>query len=209
MTATHRATLIVVPKGEGSYSDRELVRALRAHDVKACVLTYRKYAPRIFGIVQRAIGPDSDVQDLTQDIFLRVFSRIHTLRKPEALSSFILSVAIRVIKWQLRQRRVRRILHLTPDGIVPEIAVPANDPDARQALRRLYGVLDSLPVQERTVFVLRHVEGMDLQEIATVAGVSLATVKRRLQKGTARVNERVQSDNALSSFASKVRSDEA
>jgi RNA polymerase sigma-70 factor (ECF subfamily) len=210
MRAARRATLTVVPQGdESSWKDRELVGALLAQDTKAHILTYRRYAPRIFGIVQRAFGPTVDAEDLTQDIFLRVFSRVHTLRNPDALSSFVLSVALRVIKWQLRQRRVRRILHLTQDGNVPEIAVPARDSEARQALMRLYQLLDLLPVEERTVWVLRQIEGMDLQEIAEAVGVSLATVKRRLRRALDRLEFRIRKDIALSAYLPKVKTHDA
>jgi RNA polymerase sigma-70 factor (ECF subfamily) len=128
---------------------------------------------------------------------LRVFARIHTLRDPDALSSFVLSIALRVIKWQLRQRRVRRILHLTDDGVPPEIAVPGLDSEARQALARLYKFLDTLPVEERTVFVLRHV------------GMSLATVKRRLSRARNHLTSRLQVDSALRAYAPRVTTNDA
>ena len=193
MTATHRATLTVVSKRDESlWRDRELVAALLARDAQAPIIAYRRFAPRIFGIVQRSLGIGGDAEDLTQDIFLRVFARVHTLRDPDAFSSFVLSVALRVIKWQLRQRRVRQILRLTDNGIVPEIAVPGLDSEARQALTRLYQFLDTLPVEERTVFVLRQIEGMDLQDIAAAIGMSLATVKRRLSRARERLTCRIQ-----------------
>jgi RNA polymerase sigma-70 factor (ECF subfamily) len=203
MTATQRATLTVVPKGEGSaWRDRELVAALLAHDAHAPIIAYRRFAPRVFAIVQRTVGPSADAEDLTQDIFLRVFSRVHTLRDPDAFSSFVLSVTLRVIKWQLRQRRVRRIMRLSDDGRVPEIAVPGMDSEARQGLARLYRFLDTLPVEERTVFVLRQMQGMDLQEVAGVIGMSLATVKRRFTRARDRLNARIRVDSALRAYSS-------
>ena len=81
---TSRAYLTVVPaKGGKPQTDRELVAALLAHEPGAPALAFRKYAPRIFGIVQRMLGASGDAEDVTQDIFLRVFSRVHTLRDPD------------------------------------------------------------------------------------------------------------------------------
>ena len=201
MNAPRRATLTVVPKpDESTWRDRELVAALVTRDPRAAVIAYRRFAPRVFGIVQRALGPGADAEDLTQDIFLRVFARIHTLRDPDALSSFVLSVALRVIKWQLRQRRVRRILNLTDDGHVPEASGSALDSEAREALRKFYSLMGQLPTDERTVFSLRQIEGMDLQEIADVVGVSLATAKRRLSRARGRLINKIQSDSALKAY---------
>jgi len=177
-------------------------------DASAPILTYRKYAPRIFGIVQRSMGPAADAEDITQDIFLRVFSRVHTLRDPDAFGSFILSVALRVIRWQIRQRRVRRIMHLTDDGHLPETAVPAQDSEARQALDQLYRFLDTLSAEERTVFVLRLIEGMYLQEIAGALGISMATVKRRLRRAIDRLNSKVKIDGALRAYSTRLKTDD-
>jgi RNA polymerase sigma-70 factor, ECF subfamily len=210
MTAPHRATLTVVSNPDKSpLEDRALVSALAEGDASAPILTYRKYAPRIFGIVQRSMGPTADAEDITQDIFLRVFSRVHTLRDPDAFGSFILSVALRVIKWQIRQRHVRRIMHLTDDGHLPETAVPAQDSEARQALDQLYRFLDTLSAEERTVFVLRLIEGMYLQEIAAALGISMATVKRRLRRAIDRLNSRVKIDGALRAYSTRLKTDDA
>lgn len=206
MTTARRAYLTVVPPAEGSHrTDAELVAALLARDPSAPVLAFRKYAPRIFGIVQRTLGASSDAEDVTQEIFLRVFSRVHTLRDPEAFSSFVLSVALRVIKWHLRQRRVRKILHLVE--LVPEVSVPGLDIDARRTLRRFYEVLDTLPADERFVLALRHVEGMTVNEIAESAQISRSTVKRRLNKATARLSVKLAADPALAPYSPRMNSD--
>ncbi|HEY3665550.1 MAG TPA: sigma-70 family RNA polymerase sigma factor, partial [Polyangiaceae bacterium] len=165
MSSARRAYLTVVPPVDGvAWSDRDLVAALSARDPRAAVQAWRKYAPRIFGIVERTLGLASDAEDITQDIFLRVFARVHTLRDPEAFGSFVLSVALRVIKWHLRSRRVRQILHLVDQ--VPDLPIPGVDLEARRTLRKFYEVLDTLPAEERVVFALRHIEGMTLSEVA-------------------------------------------
>lgn len=206
MTTASRAYLTVVPATGGKPpTDRELVSALLAHEPGAPALAFRKYAPRIFGIVQRMLGTSGDAEDVTQDIFLRVFSRVHTLRDPDAFSSFVLSVALRVIKWHLRQRRVRKILHLVE--LVPEIPVPGVDIDSRRTLRRFYEVLDTMPADERFVLALRHIEGMTLDEVADSAAISRSTAKRRLNKAATRLAKKVAADPALALYSSRMTRD--
>ena len=146
-------------------------------------------------IVSRAIGPDAEVEDVTQEIFYRLFSRIRTLRKPEALRSFVISFAIRIVKWELRRRRARRWLTLSETGDVPDEQLMVMDAENRYALRRLYSLLDRLSTRERLVLVLRHVEGMTLEEIADAMELSLATVKRGLRRASLRVSQMVDSDD--------------
>ncbi|XXY48485.1 sigma-70 family RNA polymerase sigma factor [Sorangium sp. So ce269] len=154
----------------------------------------------MFRIVARVLGPGADAEDVTQEVFVRVFSRVSGLRDPDALGSFVFSVTVRLLKWELRRRRVRRILQLADTPELPEQAVEPADSEAREALGRLYAILETLSADDRTAFVLRHMEGMSLPEIAEATGVSLATVKRRLSRATERVSSEVEKDMSLAAY---------
>src|ERR1051325_5138252 len=192
----HRMRLVAATSDESeSARDLELARALIDGASDAPVLAWERYAPLVHRIVSRAIGPDFEVEDVTQEIFYRLFSRIGTLRKPEALRSFVISFAVRIVKWELRRRRARRWLTLSETGDVPEDQMLVMNAESRYALRRLYGLLDLLSARERLVLVLRHIEGMTLEEIAEAMELSLATVKRGLRRATMRVSQMVDSDD--------------
>jgi RNA polymerase sigma-70 factor, ECF subfamily len=175
--------------------DTELARALIGGEAHAAELAWERYAPLVHRIVSRAIGPDAEVEDVTQEIFYRLFSRIGTLRKPEALRSFVISFAIRIVKWELRRRRARRWLTLSETGEVPDEQLMVMDAESRYSLRRLYALLDRLSTRERLVLVLRHVEGMTLEEIAEAMELSLATVKRGLRRASLRIAQMVDADD--------------
>jgi RNA polymerase sigma-70 factor (ECF subfamily) len=175
--------------------DIELARALIEGSSQAAEMAWERYSPLVHRIVSRAIGPDAEVEDVTQEIFYRLFARIGTLRKPEALRSFVISFAIRIVKWELRRRRARRWLTLSETGDVPDEQLLVMDAESRYALRRLYALLDRLSTRERLVLVLRHVEGMTLEEIAEAMELSLATVKRALRRASLRVSQLIDSDD--------------
>ena len=188
---------LVTPAAAASLEAEEaaLARALIEGQANAPELAWDRYAPLVHGIVSRALGPDAEVEDVTQEIFYRLFSRIRTLRKPEALRSFVISFAIRIVKWELRRRRARRWLTLSETGDVPDEQLMVMDAESRYSLRRLYTMLDRLSTRERLVLVLRHVEGMTLEEIAEAMELSLATVKRGLRRASLRVSQMVDSDD--------------
>ncbi|AGP34469.1 hypothetical protein BE04_29065 [Sorangium cellulosum] len=200
-----RASVAIAPPEaeRGGLDDGALVRALVAGEPWAAAAVWNRHAPKVFRIVARVLGPGADAEDLTQDVFASVFSKVPELRDPDALGSFIVSVTLRMLKWELRRRRVRRILHLSEGAELPEQAVEPVDSEAREALGRLYAILDTLNADDRTVFVLRHMEGMSLPEIAEAAGVSLATVKRRLSRATELVSSRVEHDASLAGYCKK------
>lgn len=185
--------------------DAELALALIAGQPHAPELAWDRYAPLVHGIVSRALGPDAEVEDVTQEIFYRLFSRIGTLRKPEALRSFVISFAVRIVKWELRRRRARRWLTLSETGDVPEDQLLVMNAENRYALQRLYSLLDQLSARERLVLVLRHVEGMTLEEIAEAMELSLATIKRVLRRASTRVSALVDADAELAGRRPKLR----
>jgi RNA polymerase sigma-70 factor, ECF subfamily len=182
--------------------DAEIVRALRAGEAWAASAVWNAYAARVFRIAARVLGSESDAEDLTQDVFARVFSGIGSLRDPSALGSFVFSVALRMVNRELHRRRVRRLLRLSDTGHLPDYPVDAPDSEAREALAWLYTILDQLGAEERTAFVLRYMETMSLPDIAAAMGLSLATVKRRLDRATERV-ERADADGTFAAYASR------
>ena len=124
------------------------------------------------------------------------------------LRSFIVGTALRVARTELRRRRVRRILSFTSTGALAELPDPcASDPEARRAVRRLYEVLDGLEVRSRMAFVLRHVEGYDLTELATAMRCSLATIKRLLARTEERVAVLAKREPLLAQYVGEARDD--
>jgi RNA polymerase sigma-70 factor, ECF subfamily len=178
-------------------ADADLVALALARDPRAGGLVWDRYARTVHGVLQRALGPGHDVEDRAQDVFLVFFRNVESLRDPSALRPFLIGIALRTARTELRKRRVRRWLHLSPDGDLPEVPTGGGEHRARAALRRLYAVLDTLSDRERLAFVLRHAEGYELTETASLLGVSLATVKRVLSRAEARVEAAARDDDLL------------
>jgi RNA polymerase sigma-70 factor, ECF subfamily len=174
--------------------DPTLVRGLVAREEWAARAVWNRYAPLVYGVLDRALGSSSESEDLTQEVFWRLFAAIGKLRDPSALRSFIYSCAIRMLRWHLRARRVRRFLSLSESGDVPEQATQASDAEGSELLVRFYAMLDTLSANERTAFTLRQIEGLSLQEIVDATGVSLATVKRRIQRASLQVEKLAAAD---------------
>lgn len=141
-----------------------------------------RFAPMVFSLLRRSLGPRHEIEDLLQEVFLRVFGRLSTLENPVALRSFVYSFAVRVVSEEIRRHRVRTrlaALFLAPavDKFTPHV-----DFESRELLGRVQSVLDRMNDRVRAVFVLRRLDGVALTEIATGLGLSLATVKRDLDK---------------------------
>lgn len=204
-TRSSAPRLRIVHEGDGRTAaarstDAELVRSLRDDDPAAPVLLWERCSPLVARVLVKALGPGREIEDLTQEVFLRVFVRLPSLRDPSALRSFVLSVAMNVLKWEIRRRWVSRRVLLSGTGELPDVETTPVDAEARQALRRCYRILDTLPARERLAFVLRYMEGMTIEEVAAALVVSVSTAKRLVNRGAAKVNAQVTSDGDLASF---------
>ena len=183
-------------------SDAELVVALRDGHEWASAAIWDRYSDQVTRFFVRSLGRSTeDVDDLTQEVFLRVFTKSQAIREPAALREFVMGVALRVLRNLFRYRWIRRIVRLSPDGQLPDVpAGAATDEAARHALRRCYGILDCLVVRERAAFVLRYLEEMTVDEVATCMSVSRSSAKRLINRALAKVSEHVGQDTDLRSF---------
>ncbi len=156
-----------------------------------------RFAPMVYGLLRRSLGSRHEADDLVQEVFLRVFRRLHTLEKTSALRSFVYSVGVRVVCEEIRHFQVRQRGQAQLVLMGPEDGAGAVDFEARDTLQRVEKILGGMKEKYRAVFVLRHVEGMDLQEIADGLGMSLATVKRYLVKSLRAIEQGITKDEAM------------
>lgn len=180
--------------------DAALARAAMEGQAGAAGLVWSRFSQLVRGLLRRSLGPQHDVEDHVQEVFLRFFGQLHELRDPAAVRSWLVGITVRVSRSELRRRRIRRWLHLTDDGELPDAPAPPRDEAAREALSRLYAILDRIDDEARLAFVLRHIEGLELTEVAAALGTSLATTKRRLAKVSARVLAQVERDPILADY---------
>lgn len=168
-------------------ADFVLVRAALAGDARAPREIWRRFAPLVQRIVHRGLGWDYDVEDIVQNIFLKFFEKLPALRDPEALRAFLVSISARVVRHELRRRRIRSLLVLSPSPDLMEDCTVSADTDSRQALHRLHVLLDRLSARERKAFVLRFVDGLELEATAEALNLSIPTIRRALSRACVRL----------------------
>jgi RNA polymerase sigma-70 factor (ECF subfamily) len=194
----HGAHLYLLPGASlAEADDATLARALIERDPLAPRVLWKRYAPMVHRMLRRTLGPGQELEDIAQEVFLCVFEKVAGLREPKALKAFVISITALTARGELRRRWVRRWVRLPGTGDAPDARGVSVDSDAREAVRRFYAILDRVNAADRTVFVLRFLEGMELTEVAAATGLSLATTKRRLAKVWSRVTTLVERDPSL------------
>jgi RNA polymerase sigma factor (sigma-70 family) len=187
--------LSLVPASDTQATDdADLGRALREGAAWAHAETWNRYAPMVFGMAVRALGSESEAEDFVQEVFYRVFVKARTLRQPESLRSFIVSFAIRILKWELRSRKARSWLSFHQPETFADLLSTSLDVESRELLRKLYALLERLSPRDHLVFALRHMESMTVDEIASAMELSASTVKRSLQHAGKQMSRWIETD---------------
>ena len=158
--------------------DRELIARAKAGDRSACEALVDQFAPMVFRLISRFFRMREDVEDLAQDVFLKVFARIDQVRPDENFPGWLARVTVNTCYDELRKARRRK---LAMETYGPETAnepsVAPLEPDsfgkARLAVQRLDPKL-------RIPLLLKEVEEMSIEEIARTMGLTQTNVKVRL-----------------------------
>jgi RNA polymerase sigma-70 factor (ECF subfamily) len=143
---------------------------------------YERYATHVQRVLTRVVGIDPVLPELLHDVFIEVFSHIHSIKNGDKLKGWLTSIAVFTARGYIRRRARRMTIWFDDFYNAPELPAVKIDHEIREALECTYEILDKLPADERIAFALRFMEGMDLSEIADASRVSLATVKRRLSR---------------------------
>ena len=167
--------------------DKADVALAAAGDSLAFERLYKIHLPRIHGLVRRMAGP-KDADELTQDVFVRVWQKLGTFRGDAAFSTWLHRLAVNVVIERFRSAASRR-LKLVDDGVVMD-ALPgrAERPDRRL---QLDAALEHLPDGARQIFVLHDVEGYKHDEIATLLAISSGTSKAQLHRARMLLRKRL------------------
>jgi RNA polymerase sigma-70 factor (ECF subfamily) len=177
--------------------DAELVEAIARADAQAMGVVWDRYSPLIRGILRGSFGPDVIVEDLLQDVFVVLMRCARDMRDPNALRSFLISVAVRSATVEFRRRKVRRLVSSVPNDELPEAAVSPSDFAGTEVLRALYRILARMSARRKISFVLRHVQGLEISEVADALRVSESTAKREIGHACEIIRNRAKSEPAL------------
>src|SRR5262249_23310805 len=120
-------------EGGAAPEDAVLAQALMDGRQEAALAAWRRFHPLVERTLRRMLGPGGDLQDLTQEVFLRFFGKVRGLKKLESLRAFVMAIAIRRAQEEIKRRRVRRwFAPILGDTMLGPSRIEM-DPEAREA----------------------------------------------------------------------------
>jgi RNA polymerase sigma-70 factor, ECF subfamily len=159
----------------------------------------RVYRPRILRFLLSSLTDRDAAETLTQETFLKAWAARHQFRGESSLSTWLTRIAVNLMRDHLRSRSLRfwqktrgsslDVLDIS-DWIPDGHSSPESQVVARNQVAAVWEAVDKLSAQQRSVFVLRFVEEMELEEISEALGMNLSTVKSHLYRALGILRER-------------------
>ena len=149
-----------------------------AGDARAFEAVYRTHLSRVHSLVRRmTAGRDAD--ELTQDVFVRLWQKLGTFRGDSSFTTWLHRLAVNVVIERFRTDQVRRGRMIDGEDIFEVLPGPAQTRDLGMDFE---AALEKLPDGAREIFVLHDVEGYKHHEIATLLEISAGTSKAQLHR---------------------------
>ena len=160
--------------------DHSLADRARNGDLDAFEELMHARIDAIYRLSYAIVGDEADARDATQETFITAWRGIRGLRDPRRFDAWLQRIAVNAARMTLRSRGRRRVREI-PSGDVASLAAMSDQAKPKRSDGDVLGAaLARLPVDQRSVLVLHHLEGHDLAGLAEILEISVGTVKSRL-----------------------------
>jgi RNA polymerase sigma-70 factor (ECF subfamily) len=186
-----------------THSDTSLIARCQKADIAAFNEIVARYKGKIYNYVYRMTGNAEDAEDLTQEVFVRMYTSSGTFRADASLSTWLFRIAGNLCVDAFRRgKKTRGLVHsldapIAGDeddgGATRDVPDLSNAPETLLSRKELGAqiqtALQKLPPKLRSAVILHDVEGLPYEEIAVAEGVPLGTVKSRIFNGRVALRE--------------------
>ena len=178
--------------------DEELIASFQGGDETAFTLLVGRHKDHLVNFVYRFLGDYDDADDVVQETFVRVYKHKNAYTPVAKFSTWLYTIAANLAKTQLRRRKRTMIFSLTRKGD-DQPGTAMDIPDSRYAAdvvadsslkhEIIQKALNAISPKYREVVVLCDVQELTYEEICSITGLNIGTVKSRLNRGRARLQE--------------------
>jgi RNA polymerase sigma-70 factor (ECF subfamily) len=176
-----------VPSVNESHQENGVLEAIRAGQTTRFEELVSAYQNRLFGAMLAMLGDRQDAEDITQEAFIRAYSKLETFQAKSSFFTWLHRIAFNLaIDLRRSEKRAHRIGTVTMDvatnDLVSAELSPASQCEQNETQRKIYEALSKIDPERRSVITLRDLQGMDYADIAEVLAIPVGTVRSRLHR---------------------------
>lgn len=169
------------------------------HDLREL---YKLYSKMVYNLALSYVQNVEDAEEIVQDVFLKVHDRQDEFRGDSAVKTWIYRITVNTsLDYLKKQKAAKRSFLQRFSGKQAEEPAHFNHPgvqlEEEEAYRKLFGVINELPVQQKTALILLKIEGMSQAEAAEVMEISAKAVESLFQRAKANLSQKLQKTKEL------------
>jgi RNA polymerase sigma-70 factor (ECF subfamily) len=183
--------------------ERMLIRRLQQRDEKAFEEIVRLYQHKVYNLVYRMIGNQQEAEDVAQEVFVTVFKSVDSFRGEAKFSTWLYRIAANHCKnrmkylgrrsykstGELNEASEKEVLEAQPSAMRPHVDGPDAVLEGLELERTVQEGIAQLEEEHRVLVILRDVEDLSYEEISSITGLELGTVKSRLHRARLQLKE--------------------
>jgi RNA polymerase sigma-70 factor (ECF subfamily) len=177
-------------------TDGELLQRCRQGDQAAWHELVGRHTRRVFGVAYRFCGRVDEAEDLTQEVFVKVFRNLDRFQETDAsFATWLAAIARNQAIDHYRRRREERVRQAKDPAVLELIGAPGEGPlgdaEREERIALVRNGVRALPGDLREVLILCDLQGASYEEIAQLLGIPLGTVKSRINRGRLELAKRL------------------
>ena len=176
--------------------DDRLIRQTLAGESTAFESLIGKYQNRLFHSMTQVLRNSTDAEDIVQEAFVKAFTKLSTFRGGSQFYTWLYRIAHNSAISQIRKRKPTESIDYDESGMANNLEGDAVAPSQRleqqEQHQQLSDALDRLKEEQRSVLVLREIEGLDYDAIAEILSVPVGTVRSRLHRARTQLKEELE-----------------
>ncbi len=162
-------------------SDMDLVRRFKDGDESAFSTIVLKYQNRLFRVALGILGDEDTAMDIAQDAFVKAYGHLMKFREDSGLYTWLYRILYNLCISHLRRKKIVSFLSFDDDDESREFVSNLPDPEEnferKEIKNRINEALEKLPERQRSVFIMKQIEGLKHEEIASITGITEGAVK--------------------------------
>lgn len=175
--------------------EQELIDKSKKGDLLAFERLMNQYSKQVFNILLRLLGNREDAQDLSQEVFVRVYKKLHTYKSDSQFYTWLYRVAINAGKDYLKKKKWDYSLEPLGDKAFSFSKDHATNPEAsvinNEKKELILRALMELSLEQRSIIILRDIQGFSYEEISEILGIAVGTVKSRISRSRKILREKL------------------
>jgi RNA polymerase sigma-70 factor (ECF subfamily) len=179
---------------ESSENDFDLVRAFKKGDYSAFEKIVLKYQDRVYNLCYRFLGDQQEAEDSAQEVFIKVYKALKGFKLKSSFYTWLYRIVVNTLKNRIKSleyRRSKSRISIDDDQekkdhgisvVIDKNDLPDMNLEQKEKIKRIQEAINSLPPDQKSMVILRDIEGLSYDEIADITKTRLGTVKSKLSR---------------------------